>query len=360
MKKSHYNFTNNAGSVLFIVLIIIFMVLMTVIISSIKLNGEIDFIENESAKLNAYIMCHSGYEYAENRILTSAKNRIELIEYKKNHNFSRLLLNGDDIFISISEILQNKYKTNLGLSDKEIQEMNFILNLQDSAGLINFFKINKNLFKNYLIHNGVDQNRTRIIIDSIYDWVDPDDFSRPYGAEKSYYSSNSDYLPSNRLFDSIDELLLVKGIKKNIFNKIKNSINFSIQNSGLNPNTMPKTVFKIFRDLNEDIIKHILKRRIIKEIVSVAELNSISNYNFSKFPGVFQFFTSNTIYVQIRHRVNNGRLFFVKYKLLKKHFGTNVVKIKSNERGLMSNNGNYFGYLENLSILERVEGTESK
>ena len=57
------------------------------------------------------------------------------------------------------------------------------------------------------------------IADAIIDWVDPDDSRFPYGAESSgYYQTLSPpYKAKNAPADSIDELLLVKGITPEIY-----------------------------------------------------------------------------------------------------------------------------------------------
>ncbi|HVA47155.1 MAG TPA: hypothetical protein VNH11_12375 [Pirellulales bacterium] len=49
------------------------------------------------------------------------------------------------------------------------------------------------------------------IADAILDWLDPDDVPRTYGAERDYYSSYN-YAPKNGPFESVEELLLVKGV----------------------------------------------------------------------------------------------------------------------------------------------------
>jgi DNA uptake protein ComE-like DNA-binding protein len=51
------------------------------------------------------------------------------------------------------------------------------------------------------------------IIDAILDWLDPDDIARPNGAEREYYAGLSPpYAPKNGPFETVEELLLVKGI----------------------------------------------------------------------------------------------------------------------------------------------------
>jgi type II secretory pathway component PulK len=56
-------------------------------------------------------------------------------------------------------------------------------------------------------------NMTEDVADAIVDWVDPDDDPRPSGAESSYYTGLSpSYRCKNGPLDSIEELLLVRGV----------------------------------------------------------------------------------------------------------------------------------------------------
>ncbi len=51
------------------------------------------------------------------------------------------------------------------------------------------------------------------IADAILDWLDPDDEPREFGAEKDYYSGMTPpYAPKNGPLDSVEELLLVRGV----------------------------------------------------------------------------------------------------------------------------------------------------
>src|SRR5262245_59247373 len=56
-------------------------------------------------------------------------------------------------------------------------------------------------------------NMTQEIADAILDWLDPDDEPRANGAENSYYQALSPpYRCKNGPLDSLEELLLVKGV----------------------------------------------------------------------------------------------------------------------------------------------------
>ena len=60
-------------------------------------------------------------------------------------------------------------------------------------------------------------NMTEDIANAIIDWMDPDSDARPGGAENDYYSGLSPaYRCKNGPIDSIDELLLVKGVTSDL------------------------------------------------------------------------------------------------------------------------------------------------
>lgn len=66
-----------------------------------------------------------------------------------------------------------------------------------------------------LLHDALMKlpNMTEDIADAIVDWVDADDDARASGAESSYYASLSNpYKAKNGPLNSLDELLLVKGV----------------------------------------------------------------------------------------------------------------------------------------------------
>jgi general secretion pathway protein K len=64
----------------------------------------------------------------------------------------------------------------------------------------------------------LDDKEKDIIVDSILDWRDNDDLRRLHGAEDEYYQSLPDpYRAKNDDFESVEELLLVKGITPEIF-----------------------------------------------------------------------------------------------------------------------------------------------
>lgn len=54
---------------------------------------------------------------------------------------------------------------------------------------------------------------TQDVAESILDWIDNDDTARTYGAESSYYATQQPaYKPANKPIESIEQLLLVRGV----------------------------------------------------------------------------------------------------------------------------------------------------
>jgi DNA uptake protein ComE-like DNA-binding protein len=70
-----------------------------------------------------------------------------------------------------------------------------------------------------LLHDALMKlpNMTEDVADSIVDWIDSDTDPRPSGAENDYYSGLSPgYRCKNGPLDSVDELLLIKGVTKEL------------------------------------------------------------------------------------------------------------------------------------------------
>jgi general secretion pathway protein K len=65
---------------------------------------------------------------------------------------------------------------------------------------------------------GVDADALSVVVDSIQDWIDPDDDQRIAGAESSYYEGlTPPYHAKNAPIDNLAELLLVKGVTPEMY-----------------------------------------------------------------------------------------------------------------------------------------------
>jgi general secretion pathway protein K len=64
----------------------------------------------------------------------------------------------------------------------------------------------------------MEEPRRTILVDSIMDWRDPDDLHRINGAESDYYQSlPTSYSAKNGPFDTVEDLLWVRGVTTALF-----------------------------------------------------------------------------------------------------------------------------------------------
>jgi general secretion pathway protein K len=88
----------------------------------------------------------------------------------------------------------------------------------DESGKIDINKAPDIVLKQLIINMGVKEEEAEAIVDAIQDWRDPDDLVRAHGAESDYYGSlPTPYKAKNADFESIEELLLVKGVTPGLF-----------------------------------------------------------------------------------------------------------------------------------------------
>ncbi|MBP2676120.1 MAG: type secretion system minor pseudopilin GspK [Deltaproteobacteria bacterium] len=94
------------------------------------------------------------------------------------------------------------------------------------------------VFRAFLEQRGIDAS----LADAFVDWLDNDDSPRVGGAESSYYMSlPRPYMAKNDLFDTLEEILLVRGVTREIYEKIRPFV--TVTSSGkININTAPMEV----------------------------------------------------------------------------------------------------------------------
>ncbi|MBI3769319.1 MAG: general secretion pathway protein GspK [Deltaproteobacteria bacterium] len=94
----------------------------------------------------------------------------------------------------------------------------YSVRLIDEGGKVSLKRADEALLRRVLTNVGVTGDEQEEITDAILDWRDPDSLKRLHGAEAEYYLSLPEpYAPKNGPFDSVDELLLVRGITRDLF-----------------------------------------------------------------------------------------------------------------------------------------------
>jgi general secretion pathway protein K len=90
--------------------------------------------------------------------------------------------------------------------------------LIDEGGKINLNRANETLLQRIFTNLQIEEPRRSVLVDSILDWIDPDDLHRANGAESEYYQSLSpSYSAQNGPFNTVEELLWVNGVTSELF-----------------------------------------------------------------------------------------------------------------------------------------------
>ncbi len=88
----------------------------------------------------------------------------------------------------------------------------------DEGGKVNLNRAGEETLQRIFTNLGVEELRRTILVDSILDWRDDDDLHRLNGAESDYYLSLApSYTAKNGRFDTVEELLWVRGVTFELF-----------------------------------------------------------------------------------------------------------------------------------------------
>jgi len=147
----------------------------------------------------------------------------------------------------------------------------YSIGITDESGKINInllTDVSGIILNNLLVNLGVEKSRADTIVDSILDWKDADDLHRLNGAESDYYMSlPNPYKAKDGNFDNLEELLLVKGMTRDILygtGEKPGLINFLTvytSTAQININAAKPEVLKAIPSMTDDMVQTILNYR---------------------------------------------------------------------------------------------------
>ncbi|MCI0469336.1 MAG: type II secretion system protein GspK [Nitrospirae bacterium] len=174
----------------------------------------------------------------------------------------------------------------------------YSIRIINESGKIDINMAPPEVLKGILVNSGVDDKGADIIVDSIFDWKDADDLHRLHGAENEYYRSlPTPYNAKNAPFETVEELLLVKGMSSDILygagdkKGIIDSLTVNSKMNVINVNSAPAEVLMAVPGLTAEIVSRIIEYREIKEIRSMSEITGILGESYaqtSKYINVYE------------------------------------------------------------------------
>jgi general secretion pathway protein K len=182
---------NNKGIALVLVLLVILLLMVIVLEFSFAMKVEITATQNSKDETDCYFYAQSGFQQAVAEII---KGCVFLDEEETTGEVSPWR---DD---------QRKIEMEFGHGKAEVI-------ISGESGKYDINTIPEDLLRNLIATLGIEERARDIIVDSIMDWKDIDNLQRINGAEDDYYESLSHpYHCKDGPFDTVEELLLVRGI----------------------------------------------------------------------------------------------------------------------------------------------------
>ena len=167
---------------------------------------EINITRNFKEKTEAYYMARAGLMKAVYELISMETTPLKPLEPEENKQ--------------ADEQTDTKIEWRINVKTPEIPfgSGSFSVKIENEAGKININRADQNLLRMMLNGFELEDLEKDIVVDSIMDWRDKDDLQRLQGAEDEYYLSLAKpYRAKNDDFESVDELLLVRGITPEIF-----------------------------------------------------------------------------------------------------------------------------------------------
>ncbi len=220
---------NNSGIILIVVLWI--MVILTLLTIGIgwQTHIELTLAKNFRGKVQSKYIALSGLTYAMDLIKNSTNNKdLHKPDVLNSQVFSKTIPLGTGYF---------KVKS-----------------IQDVESRINLNAIDPNNYRiltNLLEKLGIDRETAMTITYSVIDWKDTDKtvLNPPYGAENDFYQEIG-YNAKNQPLESVEEILLIRGMNKDIYQKIKDFITIYPTSGALliNIDTASEEVLRAFAE----------------------------------------------------------------------------------------------------------------
>jgi general secretion pathway protein K len=165
---------------------------------------------------------------------------------------------------------------------------------------------------------GLEEEEVRIVIESIKDWIDPDNDVMDLGAESPYYQTlEGPYSCRNAPMESLEELLLIRGITKELFYGTKEkpgisdymTIHGSEGGGKININTADPLVLRSLSDqIDDDRIKNMVEYRMdegndLKDAKWYQKVSGMSDVSIDP-----DLITTSSIYFEIRSKGFKGAM----------------------------------------------------
>lgn len=282
---------NEKGIALILVLWV--LALLSVIVGEFcyAMRTEVNIARNFKAQTQAYYLALAGVNRAIGELI---KNEVMPIHEKFSigrENDGK----AEEEEVKNEEIQdRDRWRINVDLPSVQLGDGKFKVRLGNESGKININGASEILLKMMLDAFDLESQQKDVIVDSILDWRDENNLHRINGAEDDFYRSLPEpYECKDGYFDTVEELLLVRGMTPEIFyggiNRVvtafkppKDNVKivagfkqYRINVNKININAAPMEVLLILPSMTENLAQEIVNYRVESDFRVVNDVCSV-------------------------------------------------------------------------------------
>lgn len=199
-----YEFRNSRGVALIMVLWVITILTVVVLEFSFAMRTEVNITKNFKEELQLYAIAEGGVQRAIAELILKHDTRAQQL---------RKTMKTEEVAPEKKEWVTDGRPYPLQFAQGECE-----LRIMSESGKVNINIVSEMTLRKVIGNLGLEGEKRDVVVDSILDWRDPDDLYRINGAENEYYQSLKEpYRCKNGNLDSIEELLLVRGVTPDLY-----------------------------------------------------------------------------------------------------------------------------------------------
>jgi general secretion pathway protein K len=202
--KKRNRFADTRGVALIMVLWVITVLSVIALEFSYAMRTEVKITRNYQDDLRLYAMAQGGVERAVAELVYKQDPKVQ--EYRKR-------LSAEEGSAEKREWVTDGREYPLAYEKGACR-----VRVTGEAGKLNINLVSETTLRKIISNLGLEGEPRDVVVDSILDWLDPDDLHRMNGAENDYYQNLPEpYNCKNGNLDSIEELLLIRGVTPELF-----------------------------------------------------------------------------------------------------------------------------------------------
>ena len=204
LQTSNFKIQNSEGIVLIMVLWVIAILSVIVLEFSFAMRTEVNIAKNFKEETQLYAIAEGGAQRAIAELIYKHDTRVQQ---------KRKTQKAEEVPPEKREWMTDGRHYLLPFDQGKCE-----VKITSEAGKVNINTVSEATLRKIIGQLGLEAEARDIVVDSIMDWKDPDDFYRVNGAENDHYRSLKEaYDCKNGNLDSIEELLLVRGVTPDLF-----------------------------------------------------------------------------------------------------------------------------------------------